>query len=99
MEAQQTVQARSKPVSADTPGNSCTDHPSRLICAARMKVRGCTAVMSCLLLTQFSTDKPIWGCRRLCSDPFAQACSEARLLQLGALQAYCQPWLSASAML
>ena len=95
---EQAMQARLKPVSTDTPGNSCADRPSRLR-AALMKVRGYTAVVSCMFLAQPSTDKPIWGCRRFCSDPCAQACSEARLLQLGALQAYCQPRLSAPAML
>ena len=36
---------------------------------------------SCFLLPRASTDEPIWGRRRHCY-PSAQACSEARLLQL-----------------
>lgn len=38
--------------------------------------------ISCFLLTQPSSEKPTWGCRRSCY-PSAQSCSEAKLLQLG----------------
>ena len=51
------------------------------LCAALTEARESIAGVSCFLLTQFSTDKLIWECSNRCY-PSAQACSEARLLQL-----------------
>lgn len=40
--------------------------PSCMTCAALAEVTECITGMSCLFLTQPSTGKPTWGCRRYC---------------------------------